>query len=163
MKVLHIFMQDWSQSGSGHTPRDKYTNFLCQYIGETHDLYLHIVCLILNFLPFSGEDISLSVSEVLSCRNFCNKMWQTLRFTLGVLGDNTTPVMTLEEVQQLNQPLEFFFFIHGQYIILIKCLYFPQTQALIDDSVHAPLRMICVHLAQKQQLLVSGFCVSAMI
>uniref|UniRef100_A0A673YN26 Valine--tRNA ligase, mitochondrial n=1 Tax=Salmo trutta TaxID=8032 RepID=A0A673YN26_SALTR len=30
-----------------------------------------------------GEDISLSVSQVLSCRHFCNKMWQTVRFTLG--------------------------------------------------------------------------------
>ncbi|KAM8767817.1 valine--tRNA ligase, mitochondrial [Acanthopagrus schlegelii] len=49
-----------------------------------------------------GEDISLSVSEVLSCRNFCNKMWQTLRFTLGVLGDNTTPVRTLEELTPLS-------------------------------------------------------------
>uniref|UniRef100_A0AAR2LTY3 Valine--tRNA ligase, mitochondrial n=1 Tax=Pygocentrus nattereri TaxID=42514 RepID=A0AAR2LTY3_PYGNA len=29
------------------------------------------------------EDISLSVSQVLSCRHFCNKMWQTVRFTLG--------------------------------------------------------------------------------
>ncbi|TMS18393.1 Valine--tRNA ligase, mitochondrial [Larimichthys crocea] len=49
-----------------------------------------------------GEDISLSVSQVLSCRNFCNKMWQTLRFTLGVLGDNTTPVTTLEETAPLS-------------------------------------------------------------
>ncbi|KAA8586088.1 hypothetical protein FQN60_007657 [Etheostoma spectabile] len=44
-----------------------------------------------------GEDISLSISQVLSCRYFCNKMWQALRFTLGVLGANTTPVATLEE------------------------------------------------------------------
>uniref|UniRef100_A0A8C9WUA4 Valine--tRNA ligase, mitochondrial n=1 Tax=Sander lucioperca TaxID=283035 RepID=A0A8C9WUA4_SANLU len=44
-----------------------------------------------------GEDISLSISQVLSCRHFCNKMWQALRFTLGVLGANTTPVATLEE------------------------------------------------------------------
>uniref|UniRef100_A0A6Q2Z4X3 Valine--tRNA ligase, mitochondrial n=1 Tax=Esox lucius TaxID=8010 RepID=A0A6Q2Z4X3_ESOLU len=29
----------------------------------------------------------LSVSQVLSCRHFCNKMWQTVRFTLGVLKD----------------------------------------------------------------------------
>lgn len=43
--------------------------------------------------------MSLSVSQVLSCRHFCNKMWQTLRFTLGVLGDNTTPVGDLEEVK----------------------------------------------------------------
>ncbi|CAL8297187.1 unnamed protein product [Lota lota] len=34
-----------------------------------------------------GEDISLSVSQVLSSRHFCNKIWQTVRFTLGVLGD----------------------------------------------------------------------------
>uniref|UniRef100_A0A8C4ZSZ6 Valine--tRNA ligase, mitochondrial n=1 Tax=Gadus morhua TaxID=8049 RepID=A0A8C4ZSZ6_GADMO len=33
-----------------------------------------------------GEDISLSVSQVLSYRRFCNKIWQTVRFTLGVLG-----------------------------------------------------------------------------
>lgn len=44
-----------------------------------------------------GEDISLSISEVLSCRHFCNKMWQTLKFTLGVLGDSSTPVTTLEQ------------------------------------------------------------------
>ncbi|KAM4725503.1 valine--tRNA ligase, mitochondrial isoform 2-T3 [Anableps anableps] len=48
-----------------------------------------------------GEDINLSVSQVLSCRHFCNKMWQTLRFTLGVLGDNT-PVGALEETTPLN-------------------------------------------------------------
>uniref|UniRef100_A0A8C1J6M8 Valine--tRNA ligase, mitochondrial n=1 Tax=Cyprinus carpio TaxID=7962 RepID=A0A8C1J6M8_CYPCA len=34
-----------------------------------------------------GEDISLSVSHVLSCRHFCNKMWQTVRFTLATLHD----------------------------------------------------------------------------
>ncbi|XP_059206292.1 valine--tRNA ligase, mitochondrial isoform X2 [Centropristis striata] len=49
-----------------------------------------------------GEDISLSISQVLSSRHFCNKMWQTLRFTLGVLGDNTTPVATLEETTALS-------------------------------------------------------------
>uniref|UniRef100_A0A8C2WSI2 Valine--tRNA ligase, mitochondrial n=1 Tax=Cyclopterus lumpus TaxID=8103 RepID=A0A8C2WSI2_CYCLU len=50
-----------------------------------------------------GEDISLSISQVLSCRHFCNKMWQTLKFTLGVLGDNTTPVATLGEVHSLDR------------------------------------------------------------
>ncbi|XP_068455166.1 valine--tRNA ligase, mitochondrial [Clinocottus analis] len=49
-----------------------------------------------------GEDISLSISQVLSCRHFCNKMWQTLRFTLGVLGDDTTPVGTLEETSGVS-------------------------------------------------------------
>ncbi|XP_051271216.1 valine--tRNA ligase, mitochondrial isoform X4 [Dicentrarchus labrax] len=49
-----------------------------------------------------GEDISLSISQVLSCRKFCNKMWQTLRFTLGVLGNNTTPVGALEETTPLS-------------------------------------------------------------
>uniref|UniRef100_A0A665VAX5 Valine--tRNA ligase, mitochondrial n=1 Tax=Echeneis naucrates TaxID=173247 RepID=A0A665VAX5_ECHNA len=46
-----------------------------------------------------GEDISLSISQVLSCRHFCNKMWQTLRFTLGVMGNTTAPVRTLKEVK----------------------------------------------------------------
>lgn len=64
------------------------------------------VSFLFSFLPSPGEDISLSVSQVLNCRNFCNKMWQTLRFTLGVLGDNTIPLRTLEEVQQRNVTLE---------------------------------------------------------
>lgn len=49
-----------------------------------------------------GEDISLSVAQILGCRHFCNKMWQTLRFTLGVLGDNTASVGTLKETSPLN-------------------------------------------------------------
>ncbi|XP_042362406.1 valine--tRNA ligase, mitochondrial [Plectropomus leopardus] len=49
-----------------------------------------------------GEDINLSISEVLSFRHFCNKMWQTLRFTLGALGDSTTPVATLQETMALS-------------------------------------------------------------
>ncbi|XP_070702289.1 valine--tRNA ligase, mitochondrial isoform X2 [Pempheris klunzingeri] len=48
-----------------------------------------------------GEDISLSISQVLSCRHFCNKMWQTLRFTLGVLS-NTAPVGLLEELTPVS-------------------------------------------------------------
>uniref|UniRef100_A0A8C5A2W1 Valine--tRNA ligase, mitochondrial n=1 Tax=Gadus morhua TaxID=8049 RepID=A0A8C5A2W1_GADMO len=45
-----------------------------------------------------GEDISLSVSQVLSYRRFCNKIWQTVRFTLGVLGDGAHQLDTLAEV-----------------------------------------------------------------
>uniref|UniRef100_A0A8C6WU45 Valine--tRNA ligase, mitochondrial n=1 Tax=Neogobius melanostomus TaxID=47308 RepID=A0A8C6WU45_9GOBI len=37
-----------------------------------------------------GEDVNLSPSHVLSCRHFCNKMWQTVRFTLGVLDSGAT-------------------------------------------------------------------------
>uniref|UniRef100_A0AAZ3QH79 Valine--tRNA ligase, mitochondrial n=1 Tax=Oncorhynchus tshawytscha TaxID=74940 RepID=A0AAZ3QH79_ONCTS len=45
-----------------------------------------------------GEDISLSVSQVLSCRHFCNKMWQTVRFTLGVLEDRgTSPLNSMDQ------------------------------------------------------------------
>lgn len=55
-----------------------------------------------SLLPSPGEDISLSISQVLNYRNFCNKMWQTIRFTLGVLRDNTVPLRKLEEVQQRN-------------------------------------------------------------
>ena len=46
----------------------------------------------------SGEDISLSVSQVLSCRRFCNKMWQTVRFTLGVLEERGAELRTLDQV-----------------------------------------------------------------
>ncbi|XP_034561604.1 valine--tRNA ligase, mitochondrial isoform X2 [Notolabrus celidotus] len=49
-----------------------------------------------------GDAISLSVSQVLSCRHFCNKMWQTLRFTLGVLENNAALVGTLEETSPVS-------------------------------------------------------------
>uniref|UniRef100_UPI0037E89958 valine--tRNA ligase, mitochondrial n=1 Tax=Semicossyphus pulcher TaxID=241346 RepID=UPI0037E89958 len=49
-----------------------------------------------------GEPISLSVSQVLSCRHFCNKMWQTLRFTLGVLEKDGAAVGTLEETRPVS-------------------------------------------------------------
>lgn len=58
------------------------------------------------FVLSSGEDISLSICQVLNHRNFCNKMWQTMRFSLRVLGDNRAPLGTLEEVQQRNVPIE---------------------------------------------------------
>ncbi|XP_043073939.1 valine--tRNA ligase, mitochondrial-like, partial [Puntigrus tetrazona] len=43
-----------------------------------------------------GEDISLSVSHVLGCRHFCNKMWQTVRFTLAMLHDASLPTPLAE-------------------------------------------------------------------
>lgn len=43
-----------------------------------------------------GEDISLSMSHVLSCRHFCNKMWQTVRFTLATLNDASLPTPLAE-------------------------------------------------------------------
>ncbi|CAF94693.1 unnamed protein product [Tetraodon nigroviridis] len=51
----------------------------------------------------AGEDIRLSISQVLACRTFCNKMWQTLRFTLRVLAEGPTPLRTLEEVAEAAQ------------------------------------------------------------
>nr|XP_045012072.1 valine--tRNA ligase, mitochondrial isoform X2 [Jaculus jaculus] len=38
-----------------------------------------------------GGDVHLSVSEVLSCRHFCNKIWNALRFVLNALGANFVP------------------------------------------------------------------------
>ncbi|KAG7275461.1 hypothetical protein CRUP_008317 [Coryphaenoides rupestris] len=49
-----------------------------------------------------GEDISLSVSQVLSYRHFCNKIWQTVRFTLGVLGDGAHELDTLPEMRPVS-------------------------------------------------------------
>ncbi|XP_054620182.1 valine--tRNA ligase, mitochondrial isoform X2 [Dunckerocampus dactyliophorus] len=49
-----------------------------------------------------GEDISLSFSQILNCRHFCNKMWQTLRFTLRALDGNTGPVGMLKETAPLT-------------------------------------------------------------
>ncbi|XP_023665597.1 valine--tRNA ligase, mitochondrial [Paramormyrops kingsleyae] len=49
-----------------------------------------------------GEDIRLSVSQVLNCRRFCNKMWQTVRFTLGVLEQAGRDPQTLAEVSPFS-------------------------------------------------------------
>ncbi|XP_008057155.1 valine--tRNA ligase, mitochondrial isoform X2 [Carlito syrichta] len=38
-----------------------------------------------------GGDVCLSVSEVQSCRHFCNKIWNALRFILKVLGEKFVP------------------------------------------------------------------------
>ncbi|XP_033622253.1 valine--tRNA ligase, mitochondrial isoform X1 [Fukomys damarensis] len=38
-----------------------------------------------------GGDLHLSVPEVLSCRRFCNKIWNALRFILGALGESFVP------------------------------------------------------------------------
>ncbi|KAM9666365.1 valine--tRNA ligase, mitochondrial isoform 2-T2 [Trichechus inunguis] len=38
-----------------------------------------------------GGDLNLSISEVLSSRHFCNKIWNALRFILNVLGEKFTP------------------------------------------------------------------------
>ncbi|XP_037698949.1 valine--tRNA ligase, mitochondrial isoform X1 [Choloepus didactylus] len=38
-----------------------------------------------------GDDLNLSISEVLSSRHFCNKIWNALRFILGVLGEKFVP------------------------------------------------------------------------
>ncbi|XP_027626772.1 valine--tRNA ligase, mitochondrial [Tupaia chinensis] len=38
-----------------------------------------------------GGDLRLSVSEVLSCRHFCNKIWNALRFILSALGEEFVP------------------------------------------------------------------------
>nr|XP_019572931.1 PREDICTED: valine--tRNA ligase, mitochondrial isoform X1 [Rhinolophus sinicus] len=38
-----------------------------------------------------GGDLHLSVSEVLSSRHFCNKIWNALRFILSVLGPGFVP------------------------------------------------------------------------
>lgn len=38
-----------------------------------------------------GGDLHLSVSEVLSSRHFCNKIWNALRFILGALGGEFVP------------------------------------------------------------------------
>ncbi|KAM8938120.1 valine--tRNA ligase, mitochondrial isoform 3-T3 [Lycaon pictus] len=38
-----------------------------------------------------GGDVHLSVSEVLSSRHFCNKIWNALRFILNALGEGFVP------------------------------------------------------------------------
>lgn len=42
-------------------------------------------------LSLPAGDLHLSVSEVLSSRHFCNKVWNALRFIFSALGENFTP------------------------------------------------------------------------
>lgn len=50
-------------------------------------------------LSLSGGDLNLSVSEVLSSRHFCNKIWNALRFILNALGEKFVP-QPAEEVRE---------------------------------------------------------------
>lgn len=52
-----------------------------------------------SFLSLPGGDLHLSVSEVLSFRHFCNKIWNALRFILNALGEKFIP-QPLEEVRE---------------------------------------------------------------
>lgn len=48
-----------------------------------------------------GGDLHLSVSEVLSTRHFCNKIWNALRFILNALGESFVP-RPVEELAPLG-------------------------------------------------------------
>uniref|UniRef100_A0A8C9SP64 Valine--tRNA ligase, mitochondrial n=1 Tax=Scleropages formosus TaxID=113540 RepID=A0A8C9SP64_SCLFO len=90
-----------------------------------------------------GEDISLSVSQVLSSRHFCNKMWQTVRFALGVLEPrDTVPVSSVDRwlcsrmystVQQCERGFEnydllsvtsalYSFWVHNLCDVYLECI-----------------------------------------
>lgn len=58
-------------------------------------VYLYIP----SFPSLPGGDLHLSVSEVLSSRHFCNKIWNALRFILNVLGKKFVP-QPVEEVRE---------------------------------------------------------------
>ena len=63
-------------------------------------VHLHALC----FFSLPAGDLHLSVSEVLSSRHFCNKIWNALRFILNVLGEKFTP-QPAEEVGEKEEVL----------------------------------------------------------
>lgn len=44
------------------------------------------------------RDINLDINEVISYRNFCNKIWNAFKFSLNVFGPNFTPAPTTTQV-----------------------------------------------------------------
>uniref|UniRef100_A0AAZ3R9P3 Valine--tRNA ligase, mitochondrial n=1 Tax=Oncorhynchus tshawytscha TaxID=74940 RepID=A0AAZ3R9P3_ONCTS len=130
-----------------------------------------------------GEDISLSVSQVLSCRHFCNKMWQTVRFTLGEFPPPfpckkipcclTSPLNSMDQwvcsrlystVLQCEQGFERYelhsvtaalhsFWLHSLCDIYLECI----KPVLSQDSGKQVVRAVLYHCVSVSLALLSPF------
>uniref|UniRef100_A0A8C7IUQ7 Valine--tRNA ligase, mitochondrial n=1 Tax=Oncorhynchus kisutch TaxID=8019 RepID=A0A8C7IUQ7_ONCKI len=128
-----------------------------------------------------GEDISLSVSQVLSCRHFCNKMWQTVRFTLGYpaapLNELTSPLDSMDQwvcsrlystVLQCEQGFERYelhsvtaalhsFWLHSLCDIYLECIKPVLSQDSGSQREKQVVRAVLYHCVSVSLALLSPF------
>ncbi|KAJ3425581.1 valine--tRNA ligase [Anaeramoeba flamelloides] len=58
-----------------------------------------------DYTPHS-KDINLNITKIVTCRQFCNKIWNATRFTLMNLGKDFVPVETESNFEELNWHVE---------------------------------------------------------